>query len=122
MCESKVSNIDPNVGSGVGDLVLAFALNEITYALVGGIDRLERIEMVDYGPKDHRGVDGRDGEVWLLVLLEFPCRPLSKCLARCSRLLDKEEQSKLGTGIPLYPLAGFWVASCSVMGFQSSSE
>lgn len=57
--EGDVAHLDPEVGPGVGDLVLAFALDEVAGSLVGGVEAVEGVEVVHDGTDDQRGVYGR---------------------------------------------------------------
>lgn len=56
--EGQVAHVDPEVGTRVGDLLLAFALQEVARALVGGVHGVEGVEVVDDGPEDEGWVDG----------------------------------------------------------------
>jgi len=46
---SDIAYISPNVNTGIGDLVLEFAESCITYALIGDVQIVERVEVVDLG-------------------------------------------------------------------------
>jgi hypothetical protein len=54
------------------DLVLELALHSIADALVRCVQVVEAVERVDDGPEYHRGIDGGDGEVGLLLLEKLP--------------------------------------------------
>jgi len=50
--KSHVADVDPEVGSRLGDLLLALALDQVTDSLVGGVERIERVEVVDDWAQD----------------------------------------------------------------------
>lgn len=79
--ECEVANVNPQESASLGDLILGLALVDVSDALVAGVQRLERVQVVDDGTEDKRRVDGRDGEVGLLLLDEVPRGLLGECLA-----------------------------------------
>jgi hypothetical protein len=45
----NIAYTNPNVNAGIGDLVLEFTKNCIAYALIGGVQIIDRVEVVDLG-------------------------------------------------------------------------
>lgn len=72
VAESEVADINPQEGTGLRDLLLGLALVDVSDALVAGVQRVERVQVVDDRTEDKRRVHGRDGEVRLLLLKEVP--------------------------------------------------
>lgn len=46
---SDVAYTNPNVNAGIGDLVLEFTESRIAYTLIGGVQIVERVEVVGLG-------------------------------------------------------------------------
>ena len=46
---SDIAYSNPNMNTGIGDLVLEFTESCIAYALIGGVQIVERVEVVDLG-------------------------------------------------------------------------
>lgn len=68
----QIAHVDPEEGSRVGELVFAASLQEIADALVGGVERVQRVEIVHDGAQDQRWVDGGHGEIGPFPLDEVP--------------------------------------------------
>jgi hypothetical protein len=87
----EVAYVDPEVGAGGGDFVFGFAEHDVADALVGGVEAVERVQVVHDGTQDEGGTHGGDGEVGLLLLDEFPSGALGEGLAGAvavGRVLD----------------------------------
>lgn len=72
MCCCKVADVDKGKGTGSGDFRFVFALDKISNSLVGGIQGIEGVEVVDDGAEDERGVDGAKCKVWFFRLDKVP--------------------------------------------------
>ena len=99
--QCKVTDVDPQEGASLRDLILGLALVDVSDALVAGVQRVERVQVVDDRTKDKRRVDSRDGEVGLLLLDKVPRGLLGECLAStvsCRRVL---ESLFMGDGVPV---------------------
>lgn len=79
---SKVSHVRPYVWSTGWKLVFRFALDHVSYPLIRCVERVERVQVVDDRPKDKRWAEGRDGEVWLLLLDKLPRNLFRQSFAR----------------------------------------
>jgi hypothetical protein len=99
--ECKVADIDPQESTSLGNLFLGLALVDVSDALVAGVQGVERVQVVNDGTEHKRGVDGRDGEIRLLLLDKVPRGLLGECLAStvtCSRVL---KSLFLSDGVPV---------------------
>lgn len=86
MRSRNVPDVYPEIGPGLGDVLLPTALDHIDEALVGSIDRRQRLQMMDYRPEHERGADGRQVEVGLVVVEKLPCCLLGNGFRRPIRL------------------------------------
>lgn len=101
MRQCQISHVNPQIRSRVGDLILVLSLDEIPDPLIGGIQRVEGVEVVDHGTEDHGWTHGREREIGLLFRDEIPCGALSEGLGGAvaeERVLDC---LAFGDGVPV---------------------
>lgn len=73
MCEGNVADVNPQEDARRGQaVVLELALDHVPDALVRGVERVERVEVVHDRTEDQGRIDGGDLEVGLFRLDEVP--------------------------------------------------
>lgn len=78
---SNIAYINPNVNTGIGDLILEFTESCIAYALIRGVQIVDRVEAVDNGTEHDGRVYRRNNKIRLLPLNEILCSLLCEYLA-----------------------------------------
>lgn len=98
MGPGNIAYVSPNVNTGIEDLILEFTKSYIAYALIRGVQIVDRVEAVDleerygspgresggvaYNGTEHDGrVYRRNNKIRLLPLNEILCSLLCECLA-----------------------------------------
>lgn len=117
MRKCHITNIHIKEYSCRRNLLFKLALNDVSHALVGGVDSFKRIQIVNNGTKDERRVDCGDVKVGLLLLDKVPSSLLSEGLEGISRSvrlhwLDAERAYLAGSiniGMIHSLLPGNWV-------------
>ena len=82
----SLSDINPQISTCIWDFLLILPGNQVANTLVGGVKGIQGVEIVDNRSKNQWRVDGRKGEVWLLLFDEFPCGAFGESF--CSKLLE----------------------------------
>jgi hypothetical protein len=91
MAGREVAHVDPEVSACRRDFVLRLSEHDVPDALVGSVEAVERVEVVDDRTQDEGRAHGGDGEVGLLLLDKVPGGALGEGLAGAvavGRVLD----------------------------------
>jgi len=72
MGKCQISDVCPDESPCGSDFLFRFAGHDITDPLVGGVQRVQTVEVVDYWTKDKGRVHGNNVKIGLFLLDEIP--------------------------------------------------